>query len=166
MTGANQPPVVLKMWQRLSPNPVGRWLFTRTICRRAPYFGTISPRFHELVPGFCHVSMKKRRRVQNHIGTVHALAMGNLCELAAGVLMEATPPHGMRWIPKGMQIRYLAKAPTDISATARIEPLPWTEAQDVMVPVSVTDTDGNEVVQSDITMYVSPKPLPSLGDHG
>ncbi|MDP7154184.1 MAG: DUF4442 domain-containing protein [Gammaproteobacteria bacterium] len=47
-----------------------------------------------------------------------------------------------------------------------MEPLPWTEAQDVMVPVSVTDTDGNEVVQADITMYVSPKPLPSLGDHG
>ena len=120
MADSDKLPVVLKMWQRLSVNPIGRWLFARTICCRAPYFGTISPRFHALAPGLCRVSMKKRRRVENHIGTVHALAMGNLCELAAGVLMEATTPNNMRWIPKGMQIRYLAKAPTDISAIARI----------------------------------------------
>jgi len=157
MTGSDQPPMVLKLWHYLAPYRIGRWLFTRSVCRRAPYFGTISPRFHELAPGLCHVSMKKHRRVQNHIGTVHALAMGNLCELAAGLLMEATTPKDMRWIPKGMQIRYLAKAPTDISATARIEPKPWSEAQDVIVPVSVTDTDGKEVVHADITMYVSPK---------
>lgn len=101
--------------------------------------------------------MKKRRRVENHIGTVHALAMGNLCELAAGVLMEATTPRGMRWIPKGMTIQYLAKAPTDVGAIAKIEPVDWTEPTDVLVPVSVTDTAGNEVVHADITMYVSPK---------
>ena len=157
MTENDRPPVVLKMWRRLSSNSAGRWLFARTICRRAPYFGTISPRIHELAPGLCRVSMKKRRRVENHIGTVHALAMGNLCELAAGVLMEATTPNDMRWIPKGMQIHYLAKAPTDISAIARIEPERWTEARDIIVPVSVTDADGNEVVRADITMYVSPK---------
>lgn len=158
MPGSDQPPVVLKMWQRLASNRLGRWFFARSVCRRAPYFGTISPRFHELAPGLCHVSMKKRHGVENHIGTVHALAMGNLCELAAGVLMEATTPHGMRWIPKGMQISYLAKAPTDVSAIAKIEPVAWAEPTDVLVPVSVTDTSGNEVVHADITMYVSPKP--------
>ena len=101
--------------------------------------------------------MRKRRRVENHIGTIHALAMGNLCELAAGVLMEAATPRDMRWIPKGMQIQYLAKAPTDISATAQIEPANWSAARDVIVPVSVTDAAGTEVVRADITMYVSPR---------
>jgi len=154
---SGRPPMALKMWQRLSSNFVGRWLFARVVCRRAPYFGTISPRFHELAPGLCSVSMRKRRRVENHIGTVHALAMGNLCELAAGVLMEATTPNDMRWIPKSMEIRYLAKAPTDVSATARIPVALWSDAQDVIVPVSVTGTDGREVVHAEITMYVSPK---------
>jgi hypothetical protein len=31
--------------------------------------------------------MRKRRGVLNHIRTVHALAVGNLCELAAGMVM-------------------------------------------------------------------------------
>jgi len=162
MTGADPRPMVLKLWGHLAPYHIGRWLFTRTVCRRAYYFGTISPRFHELEPGLCHVSMKKRRRVENHLGTVHALAMGNLCELAAGLLMEATTPKDMRWIPKGMQIRYLAKAPTDISAIAKIEPVAWSEAQDVIVPVSVTNERGKEVVHADITMYVSPSRGPRV----
>ena len=147
----------MALWQRLAHHSIGRWLFARAVCRRAPYFATITPRFDELTPERCRVSMRKRRRVENHIGTIHALAMGNLCELAAGVLMEAATPPNMRWIPKGMQIQYLAKAPTDISATARIEPAAWSTAQDVIVPVSVTDAAGTEVVRADITMYVSPR---------
>lgn len=157
MTGPGTSNTLLALWQRLAPHALGRWLFARAVCRRAPYFATISPRFHELTPERCRVSMKKRRRVQNHIGTVHALAMGNLCELAAGVLMEAATPRDMRWIPKGMEIRYLAVAPTDVSATARIEPASWSTARDVIVPVSVTDTSDKEVVRADITMYVSPR---------
>lgn len=157
MNGGEPAGATLAMWQRLAPYPIGRWLFARAVCRRAPYFATISPRFHELTRQRCRVSMRKRRRVENHIGTIHALAMGNLCELAAGVLMEAATPRNMRWIPKGMQIRYLAKAPTDVSATAQIEPASWSTAQDVIVPVSVTDATGTEVVRADITMYVSPR---------
>ena len=60
--------------------------------KRAPYFGTIRPSFLDLQPKLCRVAMKKRRAVENHIGTVHALAMGNLCELAAGMCTEVTIP--------------------------------------------------------------------------
>ncbi len=157
MKSSETPSATLTLWQRLASYPGGRWLFARAVCRRAPYFATITPRFHELTAQRCRVSMRKRRRVENHIGTIHALAMGNLCELAAGVLMEAATPRNMRWIPKGMQIQYLAKAPTDVSATAGIEPASWSIAQDVIVPVSVTDAAGTEVVRADITMYVSPR---------
>jgi len=98
--------------------PLGRWVFTWLICLRAPYFGSISPMFRHLEPGRAVVSMRKRRKVANHIGTVHALAMGNLCELAAGLVMEASLPKAMRWIPRGMEIAYLARAETDVTATA------------------------------------------------
>ena len=101
--------------------------------------------------------MKKRRAVENHIGTVHALAMGNLCELAAGMCTEVTIPVGMRWIPRGMTIEYLAKAETDVMATARLDKTEWAGAENVGVPVTVTDSAGKEVVRAVISMYVSPK---------
>src|SRR5689334_23178413 len=89
---------VLAAWRRASGSGFGRWLFAREVCRRAPYFGTIKPSFVELAPAVCRVGMRKRRRVENHLRTVHALAMGNLCELAAGMVTEVTLPPNLRWI--------------------------------------------------------------------
>lgn len=84
--------------------------------------------------------------------------MGNLCELAAGLMMEVTTPVTHRWIPKGMSIDYLRKAETSVRATAHLPQEEWTEKTDVLVPVSVTDAQSNDVVRATITMYVSPKP--------
>lgn len=160
-TSPSSPPPpgrVLQAWQRASPSRIGRWLFARTVCSRAPYFGTIRPQFLELAPAVCRVSMRKRRGVENHIGTVHALAMGNLCELAAGMVTEVTIPTSLRWLPRGMTIEYLRKAETDVTATARLDKTEWTgQAENVAVPVSVVDTTGTEVVRAVITMYISPR---------
>ena len=157
MTNTTTTGPTLRAWARLSGSAFGRWMFARTVARRAPYFGTIKPKFLDLQPKLCRVSMKKRRAVENHIRTVHALAMGNLCELAAGLCTEVTIPVGMRWIPRGMTIEYLAKAETDVTATARLDKTEWTGAENVGVPVSVHDTNGKEVVRAVISMYVSPK---------
>ena len=150
-------PAVLALYRRMTRWPLGHWLFTRAVCFKAPYFGSIRPLFVELRPGYCETRLKKRRRVQNHIGTVHAIAMANLCELAAGTMTEITIPSNMRWIPKGMSIQYLAKAETDVRAIAKIEPMPqFAEAMDVVVMVDVLDTADKIVVTAQITMYVSP----------
>ncbi len=148
---------VLNLYQRFSSFPGGRWLFTRIVCFRAPYFGSIRPRFVELRPGMARVSMKKRRSVQNHLGGVHALAMGNLCELAAGVMTEVSLPRNMRWIPRGMTIQYLGQARSDVSAEARLELREYNQKEDVVVDVEVKDRDGTPVVRAQITMYISPR---------
>ena len=149
---------VLASWQRASGSGVGRWLFARAVCRRAPYFGTIKPIFIDLAPALCRVGMRKRRRVENHIRTVHALAMGNLCELAAGMVTEVTIPTNLRWIPRGMTIEYLRKAETGVTATARLAKSEWSGGpESVGVPVTVVDESGTEVVRAVITMYVTPK---------
>ena len=147
----------LGTWKKFSGNALGRWLFSRIVCFKAPYFGTISPVFDVLEPGRAVVRMRKRRKVQNHIGTVHAIAMANLCEIVAGTLTEVSIPTSMRWIPRGMQINYDAKATTDLHAEGVFPNITEGEAQDVVVPVRVMDADDNVVVTADITMYVSPR---------
>ena len=144
------------LYTKLEGVPLGRWIFTRIICFKAPYFSNIRPLFQELKPGLARVTMKNRRAVQNHIGTVHALAMGNLCELAAGLVTEASLPKAMRWIPRVMTIEYLQKAETALEATATVEVRDWRGPSDVPVSVSVRDSKGQEVVRATITMYVSP----------
>jgi acyl-coenzyme A thioesterase PaaI-like protein len=148
----------LVSWARITALPLGKWLFSRVVCFKAPYFTGISPRFVDLRHGFCEVTMKKRRAVQNHIGTVHAIAMCNLAELAAGTMTEATVPATHRWIPKGMTVEYLKKAGTDLRAVAKLDPVPnFGAPADVPVPVSVTDTTGAEVFRAVIVMHISPR---------
>ena len=149
------PSRALNLYERLVHRPFGKWLFAEIICLNAPYFATIEPRFQDLRPGFCEVSMRKRRGVLNHLRTVHALAIGNLCELAAGMLMEATLPTELRWIPRGMTIEYLQKAKSDVTASARLDKTEWSVGENVGVPVTAVDADGQEVVRAVITMYVS-----------
>jgi len=147
----------LTTWRRLAGNSAGRWLFSRIVCLKAPYFGSIRPLFERLEPGRSIARIRKRRAVTNHIGTVHAIAMANLCELVAGTVTEVSIPRNMRWIPRGMRIEYLARAESDVRAEALFPPIRAGEAQDVVVPVDVLDQRGTRVVHADITMYVSPR---------
>ncbi len=99
-----------KLFSRLGRWPFGKTIFSWIAAQKAPYFSTICPRILDLTPSKCVVLLKKRRRVQNHLGTVHAIAMCNACELAFGLTLEAGLPTRLRWIPKGMTVRYLKKA--------------------------------------------------------
>lgn len=157
----NKSNFTLSTWQRLSAKPGGKWLFSRLVCWKAPYFSSIRPRFEVLRPGYSAVRMKKRRAVLNHIGTVHAIAMCNLAEVVAGTMTDVTVPSSHRWIPKGMTVEYLAKAETDMRAVGEIKPLPeFGEALEVPVRVAVTDTQDQVVFRAVITMWVTPKKPP------
>ena len=154
------PIVVLSFYRRITRWPAGHWLFSRAVCLKAPYFGTIKPRFVALEPGRCEVRIPDRRRVHNHLGTVHAIALCNLAELAAGVMTDATLPPTMRWIPKGMGVEYLRKAVGTMHAVATPErSLEVSEAgYDAPVLVEVRDDKGAVVFRARIAMWVSPRP--------
>ena len=61
---------LLKLYHKTLSLPLGRWIFSRMFARKAPYFGSIRPSVTELRPNFCEVRFVRRRRVQNHIGTL------------------------------------------------------------------------------------------------
>lgn len=145
--------------RRLSAWPAGQWLFSRLVCARAPYFRTIAPRITRLEPGLCEGDFRDRRAVRNHIGTVHAIALCNLAELVTGLMVDASTPAGMRWIPKGMQVAYLKKARGRIHARAWLEtPLHVaTTGYEVGVPVELRNRAGETVCRATITCWISPR---------
>ena len=155
MTNPNK---ALALWQKLSTKPGGKWLFSKLVCFQAPYFTSIRPHFVELESGRCVIKIPKRRAVHNHIGTVHAIAMCNMAELAGGTLTEVTTPASHRWIPKGMTVEYLRKAETDLRAEARFRSPPtFGDAASMPVVVDVTNTAGELVFRAEISMWISPK---------
>lgn len=157
---AESVPQVLQLYRKLQRVSPGGWLFSRLICFRAPYFGSIRPRITRLEAGLCVAEIEHRRRVKNHIGTVHAIALCNLAELTAGVVSEASLPTSMRWIPKGMEVEYVAKAVGRMRAEARpaVPAVHADSGYELPIKVSVTDPGGSEVLRANIRMWATPKP--------
>lgn len=155
---------VLTLWQKTSGLPVvgpvlGTRLFSFAFSQKAPYFATIRPRFTEIRPNRAELVIPKRRGVHNHLGTVHAIALCNGLEAAMGALAEASIPSSKRWIPKGMEVGYTAKATSDITCIAETDPGQWTgEDPDVPVRVRGVRDDGTVVVEGVIRLWVTPKP--------
>jgi len=150
---------LLSIYRRLTRWPGGHWLFARAVCLKAPYFASISPRITRLEPGRCDARLADRRKVRNHLGTVHAIALCNIAELSAGLMVDASLPADMRWIPKGMQVRYLAKARGTLQAVAMPEQpiVGASTGYELPVNVRVTDTARTEVFTARIDIWVSPR---------
>ena len=148
----------LGLFELLGGSMPGRWLFSRVVCWRAPYFGSIAPRVDALVPGRCVVRVRDRWRVRNHFGTVHAIAMCNAAELAAGLATDAALDATHRWIPKSMQVSYLRPARGTLTATATVPPIAAAEAgSECPVTVDVRDAAGEAVFRAVISMWITPR---------
>ena len=148
---------LLKLWAKANRLPAGKKWFSMIFARKAPYFGTIKPLVREVRPNYCEVAFKKRKAVENHIGTVHVIAICNALEMAMGAVAEATIPKHLRWIPRGMELQYTAKATSDIVAIAETVPEDW-KPGDLAVRVRAERDDGMVVVEGVIMLYVSEKP--------
>lgn len=148
----------MKMYHRLSKFPGGKKAFATVICRMAPYFSTVKPNLTELRHNYCEAKLKKRRAVENHIGTVHVIAICNGLEFAMGVVAEASIPNHLRWIPKGMDVKYTAKADSDIRVIAEVDDGAWENGPEVQVKVRALRDDDTVVVEGVIHLWVTPKP--------
>lgn len=100
------------------------------------------------------VSLNQSWYLQNHIKTVHAIAVCNLVEMAMGLVAEATIPSHLRWLPMGMDVTYKKKATGRLTAISTIDPDTFFKLDKypgmVKVPVTVTNSEGVEVTAAEV----------------
>jgi acyl-coenzyme A thioesterase PaaI-like protein len=149
---------VANAWNRLAPLPGGSWLFSRLLGRMVPYSGSIRPRVLVLEQGYACVAIQERRRLRNHLRSVHALALANLGELTSGLAMTLALPPGTRGIPVRIEIDYLKKARGRIVAEGRASP-PQTVSGDLdsTATADLTDEAGETVARVTVTWRLSPE---------
>lgn len=150
---------VLSLYRKFESKPLGRLLFSRLVCWKAPYFASIAPRIVSLAPGRGEATLAHRRRVSNHLGTVHAIALCNLAEFIGGLTTDVSIPASMRWIPRGMSVDYLSKATGTMRAVATPEhpPVEADAGYELPLRIEISDTRGDTVFRARILMWVSPR---------
>jgi acyl-coenzyme A thioesterase PaaI-like protein len=148
---------VLTLWNKTTALPLGERVFSFLFAQKAPYFASIRPRFLSIDPNYVELLIPDRRRVRNHLGTVHAIALCNGLEAAMGALAEVTIPADKRWIPKGMDVAYTAKAAGDVTCTAETDPEQWEAEGDLPVRVRGRLADGTVVIEGVIRLWVTPR---------
>lgn len=145
-------------WRHLSRLPGGRRVFDRVLRWIVPYSGSIRPRVLALEPGRAVVAIRDRRRLRNHLRSVHAIALANLAELTSGLAMTLALPPETRGIPVRMEIDFVKKARGTITAEGHAAP-PRTvtgEMEDTAT-AALRDDDGDTVATATVTWKLAPR---------
>lgn len=153
---------VLNFYNKCLKYPFGKRIFSMGFSFAAPYFLSIWPLVENLKPGHASVSLTQSWSLQNHIKTVHAIAVCNLVEMCMGLVMEASIPKHLRWLPMGMDVDYTKKATGKLTATSNIDPEKFFVLQSypgqVGLPVEVKDEKGVVVTKGTVRLWISKNP--------
>ena len=149
---------ILTWWDRLSPLPAGRKIFSLGLGWMAPYSSSIGALVEEIKPGYARVSLKDRRRVRNHLHSIHAIALLNLGEIATGLALLSTISANMRGIVLSINADYLKKARGKLTATAEFQ-LPELLADNTpcAVEAQLKDQTGETVTLVRVTWLIGYK---------
>lgn len=127
-----------------------------------PFLGTAGLRFEEVGRERMVVSIRNRRRVQNHIKGLHAAAMALLAETASGFVVGMNVPDDKLMLLKSMKVDYMKRAQGDMRAVATLSAaqvvrMVQEEKGDVLVDVVVTDESGESPIRCEMLWAWVPK---------
>lgn len=145
-------------WLKLSRVPGGRKLFNRILAKAIPYTGSIGAEVIRLEAGHCVVRLRDRRAIRNHLGSIHAIALANLGELAGNLALAFSLPDDARFIVTSLLIDFQKKARGTLIAECQCPPSATSERTEYTLIVNIRDADEKIVSQVTLKTLVSPIP--------
>ncbi len=105
---------------------------------------------------------KNYKKVQNHIGSVHAACSALLAESATGFIVGINLPGDKLPLIKDMNLSYVKRSSGDMTGVARltdeqIQKMQDEDKGDISVAVTITDGTGTETVKAEMIWAWVPK---------
>lgn len=150
-------PTLRRQWRLLSGLPAGNWLFSRLLGLVVPYTGSIGGVVTRLEPGHCRVTLKDRRKVRNHLRSVHAIALCNMGEMVTGLALMNSLPDNTRGILKGLSVEYLKKARGKLTASCQCEVPTDNQSRDYEITATICDIANEPVAMIKAHWLIGPE---------
>lgn len=163
--GAGSPgKAIRETWERCRRLPAGHRLFSWALGRMVPYSGSIGAVVRDLAPGRSRVELADRRRVRNHLDSIHAVALMNLAELSTGLALNTALPDDARAILVKLTIEYVKKARGTLTSECALAPIASSERREVEVGAEIRDAAGEVVARAAALWLVGPAGASGRGD--
>jgi len=144
-----------KLWQKCASVPGGRWVFSKLLKYIIPYSGSIDARIIELAAGEAKVKLRDRRKVRNHLNSIHAIALINLGELSSGLALNMGLKNNIRGIVTEINIQYHKKARGDLVAKCQFKIPDVSEKMDYWVETQIYNNENDIVATTRVCWRLS-----------
>ena len=130
--------------------------------RAVPFLGTTKLRFHQTEPEIWEVSVRNQRRVQNHLGQIHAGVMVLLAETIGVMICTHNMPGGRIPLVKKLDARFVRRSEGAMRAVVRLDAtqrqyIVDNEKGEMDLDVTVTDESGEQPVLVTVTTAWIPR---------
>ena len=145
-----------------SPAFMHNWVLSAAFGFMIPYAGRTKVRIEHLTEEKSIITIKNRRKVQNHIGSIHATAIAIAAESATGYLVAMNVPDTSVPVIKTLKVDYEKRCKGNIRAVATLseterELIRTQEKGELTVTVTVTDSENKEPVTCEMVWAWTPK---------
>lgn len=128
------------------------YLLTKLFSTHVKFAGTTGVKLESVNNNHAKLVLKNRKKIQNHIGGIHAIAAGVLAESATGIAFGMNVPDTKVPLLKSLTIHFKRRMQGDLSAyatmsEAQIDLVKSEDKGDMLIPVTITDESGEEPIE-------------------
>jgi len=127
------------------------YLLTKLFCTKVKYAGTSGIELISINKKCVELRLKNKKKVQNHIGGIHAVAAAILAESTTGIVLGLNVPDTKLPLIKSMKISYQRRMQGNLKAIAKLTDQQIAEVKQqekgvLFIPVEITDDSGEQPI--------------------
>ena len=144
------------------PQATHQFLLTKLFNSQVKFAGTAKLKVLSISEQQVVAKLANKKRVQNHIGGIHAVGAALAAESASGIVFGMNVPDTHLPLLKSMKLEYKARMQGDITAkahltAAQINEIKTHDKGDLLVPVTLTDESGQSPIECEMLWAWTPK---------